>query len=86
MKVKLLIGCACGEVNTLSATAGKELPDITCGRCAATIYGCGHLRVSDGVLSRSQDEIEAGEHALAIIFAAMAIECELAGLFFRWRR
>jgi hypothetical protein len=38
------------------------------------------------VLHRAQQEIESGDFTLSIVLSAMAIECEIARLFFKWRR
>jgi hypothetical protein len=86
MNVNIFLACNCGQVNTVPARVGKELPDIRCTRCGSTIFGWGHVEVSEGILSRAQQEINEGEHALAVVFAAMALESQLASLFYKWRR
>jgi hypothetical protein len=76
----------CGQVNTVPARVGKELPDVRCTICGSTIFGCGHVEASEGILSRAQQEINGGEYALAVLFAAMALESQLASLFYKRRR
>jgi hypothetical protein len=82
MKVKIPIGCICGEENVCYAIAGSAVPDVNC-KCGRIIYGCGDVMVSEGVLSRSRDELLAGDSPLSIVLAAMATDCELAALFFK---
>jgi hypothetical protein len=85
MKVSLPFVCTCGKHIVIHAIAGRDLPNFTCPSCGAFFHGAGRVMVSDGVLSRSREEIDAGDYALAIVFAAMAAECELAALFFKWK-
>jgi hypothetical protein len=37
-----------------------------------------------GILSRAWDELKRDDYTLVIVLSAMAIECELARLFFKW--
>ena len=86
MKSKTRFVCNCGETNIVHVIAGRDLPNSTCVKCGSIVYGVGEVPVPDAVLSRSKEEIDGGDFALAIVFAAMAVECEVSQLFFKWKR
>lgn len=86
MKLELTVNCGqCGKQNSIHAIAGQQSPDVDC-ECGARIFGIGEIEVPDGVLVKSQQELGDGDFPLAIVLAAMATDCELARLFFKWKR
>ena len=86
MKHRRSVTCnVCGNSNEVDVIAGQKNPDVTC-KCGAHIYGVGDIDVSRGVLIKSIQELGNGDFPLAIVLAAMAADCELTHLFFKWRR
>lgn len=87
MKVLLPVCCgSCGETIQVEAIPTFDLPDVKCS-CGATMFGAGEIPLAPGLLSRAQSECrERQEYNLAIIIAAMAVDCELSRLYVKWRR
>lgn len=86
MRLTLSLHCPkCGKLNPVPAIVGKPVPDVTCADCQSRYIGTGEVDVTDGVFSRSEEELDKGDFTLSVIFAAMAVECEIARLYFKWR-
>src|SRR5450631_1067502 len=88
MKFSFPVTCACGETFSVHVT-GTQLPKSTqCPRCESTIglvEPLGNV-VGMAILGRAEMELKNGDWTLAIVFAAMAVECELAYQFMKWNR
>lgn len=87
MKVPVSVCCeVCGQVNTFMSTATFDLPDVSCP-CGAKIFGVGDVPIGPGLLARAQYErTNAQDFSLAIVIAAMALDCEMSRLYVKWRR
>jgi len=68
---------------------GTQLPQSAqCPRCDTTIWLVEPLGnvVGMAILGRAATEMKSGDWTLAIVLAAMAVECELVYLFMKWNR
>lgn len=87
MRFSIAVPCPqCGNPITVKAVGAQKLPDAKCTRCGAVLYSADSSTVSMRVLHRAQQEIDNGDFTLSIILSAMAVECEIATLFFKWKR
>jgi len=87
MRFPALVPCQCGTTNKVEATGTERFPtDVKCPVCQTTTYLMDNSTVGRRVLYRSQAELQNGDFTLSIILSAMAVECELAFMFFKWRR
>lgn len=87
MKFSIPVSCPrCGNPITVEAVGAQELPDAKCTACGAVLYSADSSTVSMRVLHRAQQEVESGDFTLSIVLSAMAVECEIARLFFKWKR
>jgi hypothetical protein len=59
---------------------------VKCSACRATIYSTDNSTIGARVLSRAQQEAVAADFSMAIVLAAMALECHLAFVFFKWKK
>jgi hypothetical protein len=85
MKSSLTIKCQCGKETVLEATGSQPFPDTDCPDCGAGIRIIDNGFVSWRVFNRSLLELEFRDFTLSIILSAMAVECELARLFMKWK-
>jgi hypothetical protein len=76
----------CGNPITVEAVGAQQFPDAKCTACGAILYSADSSTVGVRVLHRARLEIENGDFTLSIILSAMAVECEVASLFFKWKR
>ena len=86
MKFSMLIPCPkCGERLTVETKADEPFPNPQC-ECGAFIWLVqSDMRVSRRALCRAEVELLSGDFSLAIILSAMAVECELAFLYSKWK-
>ena len=88
MKFSFPVTCGCGETFPVHVT-GAELPkSAECPKCKSTIWLVEPLGnvVGMAILGRAATELKNGDSTLAIVLAAMAVECELVYLFMKWNR
>src|SRR5271155_2198494 len=88
MKFSFPVRCSCGENFPVHVT-GSQLPkNALCPKCGASIWLVEPLGnvVGMAMLSRANTEFEGQDWTLAILLAAMAVECELVYLFMKWNR
>ena len=85
MKSSLKLKCKCGKVLTLKISGTQRFQNPDCPDCRAPIWLVDNSVVSTRVFSRSTQELESGDFTLAIILSAMAIECDLARLYMKWK-
>src|SRR5258708_39475538 len=88
MKVPIPVTCpACGEKFPLEVT-GSNLPTYSrCPKCAAQPYNMWPLGnvVTKLLMERAKQEFANGDITLSILLSAIAVETEMAHLFFKWR-
>jgi hypothetical protein len=88
MKFSFPVQCSCGENFPVHVT-GSQLPkSAKYPKCSASIWLIEPLGnvVGMAMLSRANAELESQDWTLAILLAAMAVECELVYLFMKWNR
>jgi hypothetical protein len=88
MKFSFPVTCGCSETFPVHVT-GAELPkSAECPKCKSTIWLVEPLGnvVGMAILGRAATELKNGDSTLAIVSAAMAVECELVYLFMKWNR
>jgi hypothetical protein len=88
MKFSFPVTCACGET-FLVHVAGTQFPqNAECPRCDTAIWLVETLGnvVGMAIIGRAAAEMKSGDWTLAIVLAAMAVECDLAFLFMKWNR
>lgn len=88
MKFSFPATCACGETFPVNVT-GLPLPKTAqCPKCRSPIgllEPLGNV-VGMAIMSRAATELKSGDWTLAIVLCAMAVECDLAYFFMKWRR
>jgi hypothetical protein len=89
MKFSFPVPCGgCGKTFSVRVT-GTELPKTAqCPKCEMTTWLVAPLGnvVGMAIQSRAATELNSGDWTLAIVLAAMAVECELVYLFMKWNR
>jgi hypothetical protein len=89
MKYSFPVTCNCGEIFSVPVTGSKFPRSVQCPKCESSIWliaPLGNL-VAMAILSRAATELlKNGDWTLAILLSAMAIECDLAFLFMKWKR
>lgn len=83
----MVVTCpGCKTRLVVEAEGSKPYPNPRC-ECGATIYLLqSDMRVSRRVFCRAEVELSDEDFSLAIILSAMAVECELAFLFSKWKQ
>jgi hypothetical protein len=88
MKVPIPITCpACGEKFPLEV-AGSNLPKYSrCPKCGAQPYNMWPLGnvVTKLLMERAKQELANGDMTLSMLLSAVAVEAEMAYLFFKWK-
>jgi uncharacterized OB-fold protein len=89
MKNSLPVVCpSCGK-QFPQEISGSQLPEhADCPKCHARIYNISPLGnfVTSLLMHRAQQELENKDVTLAIILSAVAVEGQMAYLFFKWRK
>lgn len=85
MKSSFPIRCQCGHEMVLETVGTDSFKDTSCPRCHMAIWIVDNGFVSTRILNRSLKELNSGDFTLSIILSAMAVECELARLFVKWK-
>jgi len=86
MKSTFTVTCQCGHQTTFE-TYGTENPeDPKCSECDTVFYFMQPLGnfVGIRIFNRAWAELQNGDFTLVIVLSAMAVECQLARLFFKW--
>src|SRR5258708_13653937 len=88
MKFSFPVTCACGETFLVHVTGTQVPKSGQCPGCDTTISLVEPLGnvVGMAILGRAVTEMKNGDWTLAIVLAAMAVECELVYLFMKWNR
>jgi hypothetical protein len=86
MKFSMLLPCPkCGKRLTVETKGDEPYPDPHC-ECGAAIWLVqSDMRISRRALCRAEAELLGKDFSLAIILSAMAVECELAFLYSKWK-
>ena len=86
MKFPMVVTCpSCKKRLVVEAEGSKPYPNPHC-ECGAAIYLLqSDMRVSRRAFCRAEVELSEEDFSLAIILSAMAVECELAFLFSKWK-
>lgn len=88
MKVPIPITCpACGEKFSLDVTGGNLPKYSACPKCGAQPYNMWPLGnvVTKLLMERAKQELANGDITLSILLSAVAVEGEMAYLFFKWK-
>jgi hypothetical protein len=87
MKLPMPLQCGCGEKFTLEIV-GSEPPEYAqCPKCHSSGYvfkPLGNL-VTRLLMERAKQELVGGDVTIAILLSAIAVEGEMAYLFFKWK-
>jgi hypothetical protein len=87
MKFSFPVTCGCGETFPVHVS-GTQFPKAAhCPECHSSIWLVEPLGnvVGMAILGRAATELQSGDWTLSIVLAAMAIECDMAYLFMKWR-
>jgi len=85
MKSSFPIRCQCGHEIVLEAVGTNSFRDTSCPKCQSAIWIVDNGFVSTRVFNKSLEELNSGDFTLSIILSAMAVECELARVFVKWK-
>jgi hypothetical protein len=88
MKFSFPVTCGCGETFSVHVS-GTQLPeDAQCPKCHHQIWLVEPLGnvVGMAILGRAATELQNGDWTLTIVLGAMAVECDMAYLFMKWKR
>ena len=69
----------------LESGAASLFSDTSCPACSAAIWVNDDGLVRTGILTKAWKELQSGHLDLAIIFSALAVECELGRVFTKWK-
>jgi len=85
MKHSWPVKCGCGQAINLEAAGTKDFPSVQCPKCGNTIVPIADALVHKRIFNRGYMELQDGDFTLAIVFAAMAVECYVAYLYLKWK-
>lgn len=85
MKSSFPFKCGCGYELTFETTGTDKFPDTSCPKCHSPIWIIDNGVVSTRVFNKAFEQLKAGDYTLAIILSAMAVECDLARLYVKWK-
>jgi hypothetical protein len=87
MRSPISVPCSCGKQISLQLV-GSQLPEYAhCPSCQASIYLVAPLGniVTTLIMERAKQELANEDTTIAILLSAMAVEGEMAYLFFKWK-
>jgi hypothetical protein len=87
MKFSFPVTCGCGETFSVNVS-GTQFPKTAhCPNCSSSIWLVEPLGnvVGMAILGRAATEVQRGDSTLAIVLGAMAVECDMAYLFMKWK-
>lgn len=87
MKSAISVTCQCGEPITVQATGTQAFKDTQCPSCKAPIWFVAPLgnQVGLRIMNRAWIELQQEDFTLTIVLSAMAVECELAYFYVKWK-
>lgn len=87
MKSKFPITCGCGYQGHVETTGTEDPKDFQCPSCGAPFWFVQPLGnfVGSRIWGRASGELQNKDFTLAIVLSAIAVECELARLYIKWR-
>jgi hypothetical protein len=85
MKSTFSIRCNCGQEIILVAMGSELFEGTDCPQCHSRLEIIDNGFVSLRVFNRSWLELQSGDFTLSIILGAMAMECEMARLYVKWK-
>ncbi len=69
----------------LETVGTDSFKDTSCPKCHSAIWIVDNGFVSTRIFNRSLKELNSSDFTLSIILSAMAVECELARVFVKWK-
>ena len=88
MKWSVIVTCQqCGESSTHESSGTKELKDAQCPKCGTPFWFVKPLGdfVGMTIFNRAWAELQRQDFTLVVVLSAMAVECNLAYLFSKWK-
>jgi hypothetical protein len=80
--------CECGGQLVAHVIGSERFSYATCSSCERKVYvveGVETGPIAARLLGRVKEEIERDDFTLGILLSAMAIECEISQMFFKWK-
>ena len=87
MKSAISVTCQCGQLITVQSTGTKAFKDTQCHSCKAPVWFVAPLGNEVGlrIMNRAWNELQQEDFTLTIVLSAMAVECELAYFYIKWK-
>jgi hypothetical protein len=87
MKFSFPATCGCGETFPVNVRGTQFPKSAHCPKCHSSIWLIEPLGnvVGMAILGRAATELQSGDWTLAIVLGAMAVECDMAYLFMKWK-
>jgi len=87
MKSSITIPCPCGKQVPLDFIGSRLPKDARCQACGVTIHLMDPLGniVTMLLMERARQELLSGDITIATLLGAVAVEAEMAYLFFKWK-
>jgi hypothetical protein len=88
MKWSVTVTCQqCGQPSTHESSGTQELKDAQCPKCSVPFWFIKPLGdfVGMTIFNRAWQELQKQDFTLVIVLSAMAVECNLAYLFSKWK-
>ena len=87
MKFSFPVTCGCGETFPVNVSGAQFHKYAHCPKCHSSIWLVEPLGnvVGMAILGRAASEVQNGDWTLAIVLGAMAVECDMAYLFMKWK-
>jgi hypothetical protein len=87
MKSAFSVTCQCGEPITAQTIGTEPLKDTQCPSCKSPIWFVAPLGNEVGlrIMNRAWNELRQQDFTLTIVLSAMAVECELAYFYIKWK-
>lgn len=88
MKSSVTVICTKGHSITVPTVGTQEIGTVSCEECGESGYVLRLLgnEVSRRIFERAWTELKNGDFTLTILLSAVAVDCELSYLFFKWKR
>jgi hypothetical protein len=88
VKSSITVVCSKGHPIVVPTIGTQEIGTVACSECGCSGYVVDPLgnKVSRLILERAWTELKNEDFTLTILLGAVAVECELAYLFFKWKR
>src|SRR5260370_7683231 len=85
MNFSMSIRCPCGTALVLEGGAVSLFPDTSCAACNAVIWFSEDGLVRTRTLVKAWKELQSEDFILSIVFNAGEVECQLGGVFTKWK-